>query len=67
MEFTSQKDSNFFLAICLSIFTFSFMFLGMRMHLFYFAAGFGCLIFAVRYWAKVKKESLPKKIRLNQL
>ena len=65
MKFTSEKDSNFFLAISLSIFTFCFMFLGLRMHLIYFFAGFGCLIFAVRYWVKVKKQAEPKKIRLN--
>lgn len=67
MEFTSEKDSNFFLAIALSIFTFCFMFLGLKMHLVYFAVGFLCLIFAVRYWVKIKKASSPKKVRLNQL
>jgi hypothetical protein len=65
MQFGEKKDSNFFLAICLSIFTFCFMFLGMRMHLAYFLAGFGCMIFAVRYWVKIKKESTPKKVRLT--
>ncbi|MEK6925576.1 MAG: hypothetical protein AABW71_05060 [Nanoarchaeota archaeon] len=67
MQFTSDKDNSFFLAICLSIFTFCFMFLGLRMHLVYFVAGFVCLIFAVRYWVKVKKSSSPRKVRLNQI
>jgi len=58
MEFTSKKDSDLFLAICLSVFTFSFMFLGLRMHGFYCLTGFACLIFAVRYWVKIKKYSL---------
>ena len=58
MNFTSKKGSDFFLAIALSIFTFSFMFLGLRMHEFYYVTGFACLIFAVRYWTRFKKYSL---------
>ena len=62
MQFTSDRDNNFFLAICMSIFTFSFMFLGLKMHLLYFVAGFGCLIFAVRYWTKLKRDSRSKNL-----
>ena len=66
MQFTSQRDSDLFLAISLSIFTFCFMFLGLKMHKFYFMVGFGCLIFAVVYWIRVKKGLIPKKVRLQE-
>lgn len=55
MKFTSEKESNFFVAIMSSIFTFCFMFLGVRMSPWYFFAGFFCLIVGIIYWVKVKK------------
>jgi len=56
MDITKKRDSNFFLAISMSVFTFCFMFLSMKMHLGYSILGFGCLIGAVKYWTKVKNQ-----------
>ncbi len=56
MKFTDEKDSNLLLAIMSSIFTFCFMFLGVRLIFWYYLVGFVCLIIAIVYWVKVKKD-----------
>lgn len=55
MEFTSQSENYFFLAVALTIFTFCFIFLGTQMTDWYYTAGFACLITSVVYWTKFKK------------
>ncbi|MEK6847283.1 MAG: hypothetical protein AABY16_03895 [Nanoarchaeota archaeon] len=55
MEFTSQSENYFFLAVALTIFTFCFVFLGTQMTKWYYLVGFVFLISSVFYWAKFKK------------
>ena len=54
MKFTDEKESDFFVAIMSSIFTFCFMFLGVRLSSWYYLAGFVCLIVGIVFWVKVK-------------
>ncbi len=55
MKFVEEKDSDSFVAIMSSIFTFCFMFLGTKSTSWYYVAGFVCLIISIVYWVKVKK------------
>lgn len=61
MEFVSQRGNDFFLAISFSFFTFCFMFLGVQLSNWYYLVGFVCLFAGIKYWVKVKKDSLEEE------
>lgn len=61
MEFTSKKESDFFLAVASSVFALCFIFLGTKLSKWYHLIGFMCLIVGIRYWVKVKKDNLEQE------
>lgn len=66
MKYFEDKDC-FFMAIASSMFTFAFMFLGIRMSWWYFLLGFLFLASSLMFWNKVKQIQNSKHKDLSRL
>lgn len=52
-----EDSDNFLIAISLSLFSFVFLFFGLKISLWYLLVGFVFLVFSIRYWIKLRDVS----------